>query len=163
MKHRPFELVVRSRHRAAALLLAAALASCDDDGVAPGEGPSSLRGAAERAGTWVLEVESEQASTPGQLVADTLRLHIDGDGRWTWISRDPLEPAALRRTEIVIGWNVDTEAMHVTPRCEPVALCDPLPPWTGRLLRDGRLFLVANFINPEIPTRTYRKVGGSSQ
>ena len=156
-------LGVRATRLAILPLALLGAAACDDDRVGPDERSVLLRQASGFVGLWVRQPVGELATAATYFgtdptVTDTLRLRENGDARWVIVQRDPMDAAIRHRTVIDARWSVDDDTVRVAPRCEPVELCDPAPPWKGALLPDGRLVLLPDFFHTELPSRIYRKV-----
>lgn len=148
----------------AALLLGALSAAC---GKSTGTGPVStlerLRAGSTYAGTWVHhptgpDVESLLAG--GEIVADTLRLAMDGTGSWAITYVDPLDAGHRLRNVITLRWVEADGGVRVIPTCgPPESLCDPIPSWSGRVGADGQLVLLPSLIVPNPHARVYMRPG----
>jgi hypothetical protein len=150
-----------ARRVALALALTSTLA-CSSGGTDPGTAQVTLRSTFNTVGTWVYQVEGEQAVpmlSGGPIVADTLRLRASGDGTWSIVARNPAPPPALVRSDIDIGWTPRRDTVFITPRCEPRERCDPLPGWFGTFAPSGDLVLLPSFRHQAIiAPRVYVRV-----
>lgn len=146
---------------ALALLMAGGIA-CSGGGTGP-DGRAARLLASGAAASFVYQYDdlrTEPLLAAGPVVADTLRLTADHYGQWRITYLEPPAFTARRVNEVEVFWNVFAgDSIIVSPSCgPPTALCDPLPPWKGRVIA-GRALVLANPLQAAASSpRSYARV-----
>lgn len=137
---------------AAALLVALGvaplLAGCAGsaaESAGPAGGSFARRGQeAPFVGRWryLLEPLRNEPLLGGVVVADTIVFRAGGAGDWIRVTLDPLDAGRQLRTIAPFEWApFEGNLVTIGFSCEPRALCDPAPGWTGGISIEGQLEL----------------------
>lgn len=155
---------LRTRLAAALVAFAPLLAGCAGTAAGPA-GPAGVfarRGEeAPFVGRWsyLLEPLKNEPLLGGVVVADTIVFRAGGAGDWIRVTLDPLDAARQVRTVAPFAWT-PAEGHRVTIgfSCEPRALCDPVPGWTGGISIEGQLELRSIIPDAADRVRIYGKL-----